>query len=244
MEIYGAPFESPEVAKEVYSFVAKHHGHAGPDFIQRLINYDKEKLTQVFEQIQGDLDRCASNHSSSHIASVAVSCTADFLIDQWIFGADEKMAMQSAVAMGKEILGALQTMEDLDVNEKAYRYVLDWIMSNIDQFTDHYKIIRLGHAERDEPGIDGKKKPIHHVLIFPSLLEKELQKAGYSYAKIMRWMAEREKIETRMRGTRMRCTIPRWIDGARVEMIRFALPQAVVLDGFTEVDDAELPFVD
>ena len=224
--------------------MAKHHGHAGPDFIQRLINYDKEKLTQVFEQIQGDLDRCASNHSSSHIASVAVSCTADFLIDQWIFGADEKMAMQSAVAMGKEILGALQTMEDLDVNEKAYRYVLDWIMSNIDQFTDHYKTIRLGHAERDEPGIDGKKKPIHHVLIFPSLLEKELQKAGYSYAKIMRWMAEREKIETRMRGTRMRCTIPRWIDGARVEMIRFALPQAVVLDGFTEVDDAELPFVD
>ena len=57
-------------------------------------------------------------------------------------------------------------------------------------------------------------------------------------------MAENEKIETRMRGSRMRCTIPRWVDGARVEMIRFALPKAIDLDGFTEVDDTELPFVD
>jgi len=101
--------------------------------------------------------------------------------------------------------------------------------------------VRLGYAEREEPGLDGKKQPPHHVLIFPSLLEKELQKAGYSYAKTTRWMAEHGKIETRLRGGRTRCTLARRIDGAVVEMIRFAMPQGVDLSGFTEVDDSELP---
>ena len=244
LEIYGPPFANETEAKPVYSFVANNHGHAGPEFIRRLIEYDKANLLQMFEFIRSDLDKHTTGHSGTHIASVAVTCIADYLIDQWIFGSDEKTAMRGALAMGKEILGALETTVELDVNEKAYRYVLDWVLSNVDQFTDQYRNVRLGIAERDEPGQDGKKKPIHHMLIFPSLLEKELQKAGYSYAKTMRWMAEHEKIETRMRGSRMRCTIPRWVDGARVEMIRFTLPQEIVLDGFTEVDDTELPFVD
>ena len=188
------------------------------------------------------MDRCTKNHSSSHIASVAVSCTADFLADQWIFGADEKTAMRAALGMGKEILGALQTVEEMDVNEKAYRYILDWVLSNVDQFTDQYRNVRLGHAERDEPGQDGKKKPIHHVLIFPSLLEKELTKAGFSYAKTTKWLCDNEKITTSMRGSRMRQTVSKRIDGARMEMIRLAIPQGADLLGFTEVDDAEMPF--
>jgi hypothetical protein len=241
LEVFGAPFPSEAVAKTAYPFVAKNHGHAGPEFIRHLAEYDKDKLVQVFERIQAELDKCAG-HSGSHVASVAVSCTADYLADQWVFGADEKDAMRSALAMGKEILGALQTVEEMDVNEKAHKHIIDWIISNLDQFTDHYRISRLGFLERDEPDQDGKKKPIHHVQIIPNKLSEELKRAGYSYKKTMRWLVDTGKVEQHISGGRTRNTIRRRVDGIPSDLHRLAMPQSLELEGFTEVDDAELPF--
>lgn len=241
LEIFGGPFVDEMEASAMYGQAALHHGHAGPDYIRHLIDYDKTELLQVFTLIQSKLRKESPKHSQSHIASVAVTCTADFLVDQWVFGADAADSLAATMAMGRGILAAMQTTEELDVNEKAYKYILDWILSNIDGFGTNYRTVRLGYAEREDAGQGAKPLPPHHVLIFPSLLEKELQKAGYSYAKTMRWMAENSKIETRLRGNRTRFTVSKKVDGSVVEMVRFEMPGADELQGFIRVDDAELP---
>jgi uncharacterized protein (DUF927 family) len=242
LEIYGAPFADEEEASSIYNFTPKHHGHAGPEYIRHLVEYDQGKLEQLFTQIQTELNRATRGHSRSHVASVAVSCTADVLLSQWIFGADEKSAMRAALEMGEEILGILQTTEETDVNEKAYGHILDWVLANLDNFTDHYKTVRLGFLDRNEPGLDGKKQPIHHVYIFSTLLEKELTRSGFSYQKTMRWLESNNKITTRISGSRVRRTISRNVEGVTKDMVHLAMPSKSDISGFTVVEDDELPF--
>lgn len=241
LEVFGPPFTVELEASAMYGTVAANNGHAGPEFIRRLIDFDKEQLRQVFHTIQDKLRAGAPKHSQSHISSVAVSCTADFLADQWVWGADGADAWASALAMGRAILSGMATSDELDVNEKAHKYIVDWILSNIDAFGRNYRTVRLGYAEREDAGQDGPLQPPHHVLIFPSLLEKELQRAGYSYAKTMRWLAENGKIEVRQRGNRTRFTVNKKVDGSNTEMVRFEMPGSAELQGFVQVDDADLP---
>jgi len=84
-----------------------------------------------------------------------------------------------------------------------------------------------------------------HVIVFPSVLDEALQKAGFSPKKTRRWLAANERINTTTEsGGRVRDTVQRRINGVRTWMIRLSLGGDPVpdQDGFVEVPNDEIPF--
>jgi 5S rRNA maturation endonuclease (ribonuclease M5) len=241
LEIFGQPFADTAEASAMYKFLEQNYGHAGPEYIRVLIEKEPGEIRRLYETFRAELAARGKKKSHSHISSVAVVALADYLSSQWVFGEAEDNARLGAMGMGSEILEGLQSVDEMDVNEKAYRFLLDWLISNAEQFGDHFKNQRFGLFERDPPLQDGTKQPPHHVLIIPSVLEREMTKAGFSYPKTMRWLGEREYIQTSMRGGRVRYVVGRRLEGIPTDMIRLTLPKD---DGFIEIDDAELPFTD
>lgn len=244
LEICGRPFDGYEAAEDdaaaLYPLTASHHGHAGVDFIQRLVRMDQVELVGAFERMREKLRGMAVRSVRSHISSVAVVAVADWLASMWIWGQDAETAWFGAVGMAREIVGMLQSDEEVDVSERAYRHVLDWVMANRDSFTKHYRAQRLGYFETNL--VFGSKEPrAHHALIIPSKLEEELTRARYNYEKTLRWMAEHGHIDVDARGNQKRYRVRRTIEGNRMYLIRLELPTATDDAGFTEVDDAELP---
>lgn len=235
LEIYGRPFEEDEAAaSRMYALIAAHHGHAGVDYIRKLIDADDGEIRRLYAQIEDTLAKDKRAVSSSHLASVAVVALADYLSSQWIWNESAGDAMDAALGTAREILAGLLDTRDSDVNEQAKGWLVDWILSNRVQFTDSYRPPRYGKMEEQ-----GRR-----ALIFPTILEREMKAAGFNYQKTLRFLAEQGDIETTLDGDKVRFTIRRRIEGSRVWMVGFNLPADVQIDisQFEEIDDDELPF--
>lgn len=240
LELFGPPFTDEDDASRMYTTVAENHGCAGAAFMERLIKADKDKLRQAREKLMADLRVALKTKMRHHAAYMAVVCLADLLIDQWLFGSDAASSLSHAVAMAKDVFGAMSASdgeEANDVNRRAYDFLLGWVASNRDQFTDEYRgMTRFGFVEAGDA---------EHVIVFPSVLDEALQKAGFSPKKTRRWLAANERINTTTEsGGRVRDTVQRRINGVRTWMIRLSLGGDPVpdQDGFVEVPNDEIPF--
>ncbi len=241
LEVYGKPFDDKATASAMYAFVAQHHGHAGPAFVRRLIETDDETLQRLYDDFRRQL-RGTAEAGDSHLDSACVVAVADCLAGQWIFGETPEAARAGALGATRDILAGMQSTEESDVNERAYAFIVDWVLSNRPQFTQNYRPPRYGMFERKETSLGGDEEDTRHVLVFPSILEKALSERGYSYQKTLRWMAENGKLETAIEGGRLRFAVKRWMDGVRNRFIRIALPGGFDLADLTTVQDDELPF--
>lgn len=123
------------------------------------------------------------------------------------------------------------------MNRRAFNFLLDWVASNREQFTNNYKgPQRFGIEEQGDPG---------HVLVFSTVFDAALRKEGYSPKKTRRWLAAMGKITTTPEsGGRVRDMVQRRVDGARVWMVRLSLNDEMPTEQleFQEVDDPDLPF--
>ena len=230
LELYGRPFEDEDAAREMYDVLAQNYGHAGPMFIAELMKTNWDNLRVTYGRMQKDLALDCPAGSRSRVSSVAVVAVADMLAGVWIFGEGIEDAYLGAVGMAREIMGAQSTAEEDDANVKAHRYLVDWILSNWDQFTDSH------HAQRY-----GRLEELHseYMLIFPTVMRKALEDAGYSYGKTMRYLVEEGLVKTAMDGDRVRDTVRRRMGGARTWMVCFRYTQEAIQEANTQ---EELPF--
>lgn len=240
LEIYGKPFPNELDAAAMYDVISEHYGHAGKVFIDELLKTDLAKLRSLFDSIRADLLKTCKDNSRSHVSSVSLVALTDLLVDRWIWGADVQSAFTGAMGMAREIMGMLGTNEEDDTNQKAHQFMIDWVLSNRKQFTDDYHGQRYGRPEDTDPD---------YMLIFPSVLRETLERAGYSYNKTMRYLAENDliKVSARTDHESVRPYVQRRMEGGRTRMICFRMEepkvvQPVQITSFTQVDDSELPF--
>jgi hypothetical protein len=240
IEIFGSPFNDEEAASRMYGTVAQQHGTAGPAFIARLVQADKDKLRAAREQLMANLRDRLKTKLRHHLSYLATVCLADLLIEQWLFGGSWGEAYESAVTMGVDIFGAMGAVDGddaaVDVNRRAYDFLLDWVASNSAQFSDGFRgTTRFGYAETNDKD---------HVLVFPAIFDEALQKAGFSAKKTRRWLVGKGLIDTTTEGGRVRDVVRHRAEGDRKWMIRLLTNDEIKVDltGFAEVEDPELPF--
>lgn len=183
IEMYGGPFETQEDGAAMHQAVANFHGTAGPEYIKKLATTPSDWMRKKYEEMLGQLRKAAGESNGAHLASVAIVALADALADWWIFGdgsgADiPAKAWNRAVKMGVAILKDQMETSNVDVNANAAQAIIDWVASNRAYFLDATNGTRLGY-------IDGNT-----AYIFPSLLNQMLDRAGYSYRKTMKYLAE------------------------------------------------------
>ena len=130
--------------------------------------------------------------------------------------------------MAKSILEEQLASGSVDVNESAKQYIVDWILSNKEQFGEKVIGTCLGKLNN---GI---------VYIFPSILNETLKRAGYSPRKTLRHLADQELITvSKGKDGKTRYSTVSWFNERHCRFVEFHLYKIVqTIDPLMDEDKA------
>lgn len=195
LEIEGSPFDYQEkVAEKVYDKFSNCYGTAGKRFIEILIKkYSKnnyELLKQKFDEVKSKLVEKTTNDINSYISNISVATLADIIISKELFREETE---ELSYKMGLDILNQLNKKDNIDIVEKCYDRVSNWIVSNHRRF-DKYKCVGdMWNAEDDVTGGYESLGVFENgtYFVFRNALEDYMVHKGYSYNKMVRDFAKR-----------------------------------------------------
>ena len=231
VEIYGGPFKSQDDARKMHQGVDAQCGIAGPEFVKKLIACPKKELINAFKDLNDSIMNLSENLDSSHAADLATVALADALIDTWLFKGEDGINAESvgrSLRMAKSILEEQLASGSVDVNESAKQYIVDWILSNKEQFGEKVIGTCLGKLNN---GI---------VYIFPSILNETLKRAGYSPRKTLRHLADQELITvSKGKDGKTRYSTVSWFNERHCRFVEFHLYKIVqTIDPLMDEDKA------
>lgn len=219
VEVCGSPLGDDEaLARRLHQQTIDHYGHAGPEFIRCLLRHESLKID--WEAMLGELERAASANTSSHVASVAVCCLADYLASMWLWEVPSEQAWAEAVAMGSGVLSGLDKAADTDFAERAREYVEGWIMTNQKAFTDDDH-----HTVYGRTALDDIRPEESVTWIIPSAFDEAMQRGGLNTKRVLSDFADRGWIKTEEEGSRLRTTVRSRALGRQMRLVGFCMNQ-------------------
>ena len=229
LEIYGGPFDNEADAALMHQQSATDCGWAGPAFIEKILQMDERRIVELYEEMQNYVRTVSEGKNGSHIAGIAAVALADALIDTWFFGGEWAVSWASAKQMASDILVNQVESNATDVNENAVQFIVDWVLSNKAYFGPNTVGTCLGFTS--ETG--------NTAYIFPSMLNQALTKAGYSYRKTMKYMADQDLIGCTIRkDTRKKdYSVSKWFGNRSARFVEFYIGKLSKAED--PVDDAE-----
>lgn len=124
-----------EDAAEVAEIVSENYGHAGKIFVQLLDSDDsRDRAREIYKKHYRNIGPISTEKQAMAAATIL---TADELATEWIFGDGCALTIS-------EIGEYLQTKEDVDMNLRAYNYLIETIAGNKSKFESEDK----GSAEQ------------------------------------------------------------------------------------------------
>lgn len=180
LEIFGSPFASEEAAARMHRTAGECHGHAGPAFVERLVEAGEDAVRAVYAEVRERLTLFGEDHALAHLDGIATVLTADALMARWFYRVGEADAVASAVALGSTIVSKIERASSGDVDEAACLWVEDWLRSRVGQFSDN--------------GFHGPllgEKRGTTWLVYPSPFREAIESAGFSYRKTMKALEAR-----------------------------------------------------
>lgn len=230
LEIYGGPFLDERSASLMHQQAGNNCGHAGPEYIRRIMETDERSITDNYERMTEEIYRIADGTSGAHISGIAAVALADAMIETWIFSEnppDQRVSdngryelaispevWERAVQMAQTIIREQLSSGIVDVNENATQFIVDWILSNKNQFGDKAIGTCLGTISVMQD----------KAYLFPSLLNQALAKAGYSPRKTLKYLADQGIINStpKANGGKEYC-VRKWFDNRTSRFIEFDL---------------------
>ena len=229
LEIYGGPFDNEADAALMHQQSATDCGWAGPAFIEKILQMDERRIVELYEEMQGYVRTVSEGKNGSHIAGIAAVALADALINTWFFSGEWELSWASAKQMASDILINQVESNATDVNENAVQFIVDWVLSNKAYFGTNTVGTCLGFTS--DSG--------NTAYIFPSTLNQALTKAGFSYRKTMKYMADKGLIGYSVNaGTRKKVySVLKWFENRNSRFVEFRIGQ--ISKAEDPVDDAE-----
>lgn len=202
-------------AAAMYDITRKHHGHAGVEFVRRLIQEGDEVVRQRFrEALDFSEILCGEDYANAAMI-IATVATADLLVSEWIFGAKTGDQLPDTLSMLQEIINENRTNAERDVNLDAVEFIQGWIATHARNFNpDNDKVDNYGrfYASR---GV---------VYINPVVLRSALRDAGYAPMKTFKYMAAQGLIVTEKQPDgkiRYSCKVPWYGDYQRMIVFKY-----------------------
>ena len=210
IEVYGGPFDNEKEASKMHQDVSNCYGHAGTEFVKKILELDEEEIRNKYDSISKHLSEKSGGKNGAHIAGIAGVTLADMYIDEWFFNGTDSESR--ALSMAETVLDGQSAREDTsDVNESARQFIFDWVMSNRNFFGTNCAGTCYGTIDDN------------CAYIFPMILNQALSKAGYSPRKTLKYLAENGYIETARNGTKERLSVTKRFDGNVCRFIQFSL---------------------
>lgn len=188
-----------ENGHKTVSVITENYGFAGKKFIEYIKTISKEELELIYQQQCEDLRQIADTEEKQ-IFSMGLILLADVLACQCIFTEDRPLRPE-------EVKAYMFSKKEIDVSERAYETVLDIISVNKTKF-----ILNKNNG-MDDPvgGYVGNGEfwgqiDEYTVKINKYILQRILEKNGFSFKKTMRDWAKKDYIETTSNGKNYVCT--------------------------------------
>ena len=261
LELYGGPFDDEREASRMHQLAPENCGWAGPEFIGRIRRSDETEIRELYSRMLDTVYEIADGTNGSHIAGISAVALADAMIESWLFEPKEQengsleqenaqnsenvpanglkmlvgisdAAWIRAVRMAEAIIRERQAIDSGDVNEHATQYIVDWILGNRSQFGTKAIGTCLGFISSQED----------KAYIFPSMLNQALSKAGFSYRKTLKYLADQGVVSiTEKENGYKEYTLPKWFDGRVSRFVSFDLGRfAKKIDALDEDEAAEM----
>ena len=176
--------------------VKRNYGYAGREFVERLheegqLDRAREMYTAAFRELS------ANDTTEKQAMAAAMLIVADSLATEWIFQDGNPLTLS-------DISGFLQSKASVNVNQRAYAYLCDWVTQNANK-------LRVSENSTETFGlIDGDD-----AYIIRSVFIKAVEDAGYSSAALLSWLKQSGLIQGRGR----KSTLCKRINGVQTECV-------------------------
>lgn len=194
-----------ECAEKVYSdlvgicaIINQNYGFAGREFIEYLQQEGAfEKVNALQKEYYRELLK--SDSTDKQAASASAILAADYIATELFFKDGNNLTVQDMAKI-------MTKKDDVNVNIRAYDYVLELVARNPNKF----KTNDFGEYQGEAWGkIDG-----NHIYIIKSVFDREMQNAGFNSTAFLSWAKrmdylltskERRTIVSRVAGTPTNC---------------------------------------
>lgn len=216
------------------SVLTENYGHAGKLLINYLQNTESRKLQDEYKRYFDVM--CKLDTTEKQAMAMACMLVADRILTDVIFKEETAFTV-------KDVEMYLRSAKEVDIAERSYQMVLNWIARNPVRFQNPNdedsanKGEVWGRIDSDE----GHPECPPVAVINKDVLCDFLDKSGYDYAAVSKKWALKDRLIRNSQGKLVHQTK---VYGVKASYIKLNMQPAADQDGFTEADDEqiELPF--
>lgn len=216
------------------SVLEENHGFAGKMLVDYLRGTETRKLKEEYKRLFDSM--CKLDTTEKQAMAMSCILVADRILTELIF-TDE---IPLTIADVKEYL---RSANEVDVAERSYQAVLNWIAKNPVRFQNPNGTDSLNKGEVwgriDEDEEHPEKPPV--AVINKDVLCEFLEKTGFDYAAISKKWAEKNRLVKNTQGKFVHQTK---VHGIKASYLKINMEPDADEDGFTAVDNDQirLPF--
>lgn len=203
------------------SLLYKNYGFAGKEFVDRLY-MDGGLNIQIAQDTYSKFFKELSEGKSTEKQAMAAAAvlTGDTLATKWIFNDGRALT-------AKDISKFLATKDEVNVGERGYHYICDWVAQNYNKLREH---------EEDDRGDIYGVIENNVAYIIATVFDNACRDGGFDPRPLRSWMKKKGKLE--LQGDTSINTVKKRING--LSAIRCV---AVILDTDEEISpNDDMPF--
>lgn len=223
-----------EDGNHTVSLLTENYGFAGRQLVEYLQNTETKKLQEEYKSYFDAM--CELDTTEKQAMAMACILVADRILTELIFKDETAFTIQ-------DVEKYLRSAKEVDVAERSYQAVLNWIAKNPVRFQNPNGTDMLNKGEvwgridsdEDQP----EKAPV--AVINKDVLSSFLEQAGFDYAAVSKKWAEKGRLMKNSQGKFVHQTK---VYGIKASYLKVTMQPDAEADGFMEVEEGqmELPF--
>lgn len=223
-----------EDGNHTVSVLTENYGHAGKKLISYLQNTDSETLREEYRRYYDTM--CHLDTTEKQAMAMACILVADRILTDVVFEDEAPLTIQ-------DVEGYLRSAKEVDIAERSYQMVLNWIAKNPIRFQNPTGTDAVNKGEVwgriDEDEKHPERPPV--AVVNKDVLCDFLEKSGYDYAAVSKKWAAKDRLIRNSQGKLVHQTK---VYGIKASYIKLNMEPVADNEGFMEVenDQIELPF--
>ena len=212
------------------SLLTENYGHAGKKLVTYLQGADDGKLREEYKKYFDAM--CKLDTTEKQAMAMSCILVADHILVDQIFTDEAPLQVT-------DVKEYLRSAKEVDISERSYQIVLNWIAKNPLRFQNPTGGDNKGEvwgridADEDHPEIP----PV--AVINKDVLCDFLEKSGYDYAAVSKKWAAKDRLVKNSQGKFVHQTR---VYGMKASYIKLRMEPEADEEGFMEVEDVQLPF--
>jgi len=223
-----------EDGNHTVGILMEHYGFAGRMLVEYLQDVEVKELTEEYKRYYDAM--CKLDTTEKQAMAMACILLADKILTEVVFSDETPLAI-------KDVKEYLKSANEVDVAERSYQTLLNWIAQNPIRFQNPNSPDTSNKGEVwgriDEDEEHPEIPPV--AVLNKDVLCQFLEKSGFDYAAVSKKWAEKERIVRNSQGKYIHNTK---VYGIKANYVKISMESDADENGFLAVEDEQikLPF--